>query len=362
MVRSTAMTGTGQHLSFNKPVRWSAKDFEDDCTGIQDEELVASARRGDTEAQYRLGKLYAAGKEVPRDYERALYWFQRAAVPPIPGLTPPYKISYPCTKAVPPCSEATYEVGRAIWHGKGACMDRTDACAWWELAEVQGNEHARMALSAYHLDGNPRPMDDITFIHMVQMAEAGEMDAQHCLANCFFSGIHIAKDPAKAMEWWKKAAEQGHEHALHHAAGVILDKRMPGSIDEAVSLLERAASLGLRKSRYTLGKMYLYGQHVQPDPAKGMAYLTQAIEDGSIEARVILGISLVMGMDGVPRNRELGMSYLKVAADAGNAHARALLSQMSLIEQMEQRHLPMSDRKKSDRKKSGRRSTKKRRK
>ena len=264
-----------QQVYFVQSMRWATRDFEDDCTGVQDEELIAAARTGDTEAQYRLGKLYAEGRKVPRDDERALYWFQRAAQPPVPGHEPLYKISYPCTKKVLPSSEATYEVGRAIWHGRGTEMDFGDAYAWWKMADAQGNDHARMALSAYHIPDNPRPMDDATFTCIVQMADAGDMDAQHCLGNCFFLGLGVSKDPAKAMEWWKKAAAQGHEHATYYAGASILQNNFPGSCEEAISLMEQAAGLGLRKAKCLLGNCYLHGDYVQQDPEKAVAYIRE---------------------------------------------------------------------------------------
>ncbi len=343
-----------QQVYFVQSMRWATRDFEDDCTGVQDEELIAAARTGDTEAQYRLGKLYAEGRKVPRDDERALYWFQRAAQPPVPGHEPLYKISYPCTKKVLPSSEATYEVGRAIWHGRGTEMDFGDAYAWWKMADAQGNDHARMALSAYHIPDNPRPMDDATFTCIVQMADAGDMDAQHCLGNCFFLGLGVSKDPAKAMEWWKKAAAQGHEHATYYAGASILQNNFPGSCEEAISLMEQAAGLGLRKAKCLLGNCYLHGDYVQQDPEKAVAYLTQAVEGGSIDARISLGAALVLGMHGVPKNRELGMLYLEEAAlDAGDPDARKVLDQITAMEKMAQK----PNRKKAVRTTSGRKST-----
>ena len=338
-------------------LRWTPLDFADDCTGIQDEELIAAARRGDTEAQYRLGKLYSAGKDVPRDDARALYWFQRAVQPPIPGQEPLYKISYPCTEQVPPHKEAAYEVGRAIFHGRGADLDTRDASEWWKLADMLGSEHAHMALCAYHIPDNPKTMDDTTFIRMVQMAEAGDMDIQYCLGNCFYMGWYVDQEYVQALEWWKKAAEQGHELALHNAGGALLEEGIPERRAEAVSLLEKAVSLGLRKSKVLLGRMYLHGEFVQADPAKGVDDLSQAVEEGSVDARTILGAALVLGTNGVPKNRELGMAYLQEAAlENGNPHAREVLTRILLTEKMEREmSTPRSARKKSARKRTQKR-------
>ena len=40
--------------------------------------FAKSAERGNPYAQYMLGKLYLAGKEVPRDEEKAAYWLTQS--------------------------------------------------------------------------------------------------------------------------------------------------------------------------------------------------------------------------------------------------------------------------------------------
>ena len=41
--------------------------------------LQAQANQGDTEAQNRLGELYAKGRGVPQDYAQARTWYEKAA-------------------------------------------------------------------------------------------------------------------------------------------------------------------------------------------------------------------------------------------------------------------------------------------
>lgn len=41
--------------------------------------FAKSAERGNPYAQYMLGKLYLAGKEVPHDEEKAAYWLTQSA-------------------------------------------------------------------------------------------------------------------------------------------------------------------------------------------------------------------------------------------------------------------------------------------
>jgi TPR repeat protein len=48
---------------------------------------------------------------------------------------------------------------------------------------------------------------------MTEAAEQGDADAQYNLGNCYILGMGVAQDKAKAAEWYRKAAEQGHEGA-----------------------------------------------------------------------------------------------------------------------------------------------------
>jgi TPR repeat protein len=41
--------------------------------------LQTKARQGDTDAQIRLGELYAKGRGVPQDYAQARMWYEKAA-------------------------------------------------------------------------------------------------------------------------------------------------------------------------------------------------------------------------------------------------------------------------------------------
>ena len=48
---------------------------------------------------------------------------------------------------------------------------------------------------------------------LLEQAEQGNAEAQYKLGICYFLGRGVEKDPAKAVRWFKKAAEQGHANA-----------------------------------------------------------------------------------------------------------------------------------------------------
>ena len=48
---------------------------------------------------------------------------------------------------------------------------------------------------------------------LIKLAEQGSVDAQFYLGECYRCGLGVQQDDVKAAEWYKKAAEQGHEKA-----------------------------------------------------------------------------------------------------------------------------------------------------
>lgn len=51
---------------------------------------------------------------------------------------------------------------------------------------------------------------------LLDAAERGFLDEQYELAMCYFEGNGLEKDYAKAVEWFRKAAEQGNKDAKEH--------------------------------------------------------------------------------------------------------------------------------------------------
>ena len=86
----------------------------------------AEASQGDAYAQERLGKLYEDGEGVPQDYERAVYWFLKAA-----------NQGY---------AEAQNSLGKRYELGEGVPQDFAHAVYWYRKAAEQGNAEAQFAL------------------------------------------------------------------------------------------------------------------------------------------------------------------------------------------------------------------------
>ncbi|HGO7462989.1 TPA: tetratricopeptide repeat protein [Neisseria meningitidis] len=81
---------------------------------------LQAAERGDTQAQFNLGMMYAEGRGVRQDYAEAVRWFRKAADQ---GL-----------------AQAQFNLGAMYYKGHGVRQDRALAQEWLGKACQNGNQ------------------------------------------------------------------------------------------------------------------------------------------------------------------------------------------------------------------------------
>jgi len=130
--------------------------------------LLQAAQRGDPEAQYALGTLYANGKGVPRDDAQALKWLKAAAAQ---GYGPAQLVlgrMYVTGAGAPrdyaeamrnfrgaDTPEAWYQLGLMYQKGLGAAASDAEAAVWWLKAAQRGSAEAQSAIGRLYLDRDP---------------------------------------------------------------------------------------------------------------------------------------------------------------------------------------------------------------
>jgi tetratricopeptide (TPR) repeat protein len=90
-------------------------------------------------------------------------------------------------------------------------------------------------------------------------AEQGDAEAQDWLGDCYLSGEGVAQDEAQAVKWYRKAAEQGNTEAQISLGGCYLGKA------EAVKWYRKAAEQGDAFAQFMLGTCYNNGYGVPKD-------------------------------------------------------------------------------------------------
>jgi TPR repeat protein len=89
---------------------------------------------------------------------------------------------------------------------------------------------------------------------------------------------------AAAVEWWRKAADQGHADAqyliglCYHEKGTTIDKV------SSVEWFSKAADQGHAKAQHSLGCAYYYGYGVPVDRAAAAEWFREAVLTQQSEA------------------------------------------------------------------------------
>lgn len=258
--------------------------------------LKQKADQGNVDAQYYLGKAYAAGKGVRKDQERAVEWYRKAAEN---GN-----------------ADAQNNLGAAYANGHGVGKSDEDAAYWWQLSSDNGNAAAQANLGVAYATGRGVRQDISKAVSLWRQA-ANQDNAQAQ----YYLGVTYGKDDPRSFPWFKKAAEQdvvkaqmAVGEAYENGIGVVKDE------GQAVTWYQKAADRGDAEAQLKLGDCYYYGAGVEKDLAESARLYQKSAEQGNAVAQYNLGVSYWFG-SGIAKNYAKAVNLWKLSAQQGNADA-----------------------------------------
>jgi TPR repeat protein len=141
-------------------------------------------------------------------------------------------------------------------------------------------------------------------------------------------GIGVDKDPAKALELYRKAADLNYAEA-QLLLGIMFDQGIGLTQDYAQALdwYRKAAEQGYAKAQYNLAALYDEGLGVEQDYSVAGLWYRKAAEQGYANAQFNLG-AMYLNAEGMPPDNVEGYMWLKLAADQGLADKVKELSAM----------------------------------
>jgi len=197
------------------------------------------AEKGDANAQYNVGLLYARGQGVPEDFRQAAEWYRKAAEQGV--------------------AAAQYNLGVIHANGQGVPQNMVEATRWFTRA-----------------------------------AEQGVGQAQDSLGSIYDEGQGAFKNFAEAEKWYRKAAAQGVASAAF-SLGVMYDlgQGVQRNFDEALGWYRKAAGQGYAPACTNIGILYYNAQGVKRDLVESYAWFKRAEKAGDKRAgqlvRVVAG-------------------------------------------------------------------------
>ena len=194
-------------------------------------EFIKAAKKGDADAQYRIGSCYSKGAGVEKDEKKAVDWWRKAA-----------EQGHAISQGL---------LGHAYDVGEGVTKDPSQAVYWYRKSAEQGLPLSQVILGMYYNLGKQVPKDLNQAVYWYRKsAEQGFAEGQYWLGLSYSNGWGIDKDDIQALKWYRKAAEQGHASAQGcigycYSEGIGVSK----DLNQAVYWLQKSVANGDAKAK-----------------------------------------------------------------------------------------------------------------
>jgi uncharacterized protein len=109
----------------------------------------------------------------------------------------------------------------------------------------------------------------------------GDSDAQFNLGQAYKLGRGVKADFSVALDWYRRAAEQGHLQASDSYGHLL---HYQGKVSDALPYLQASADRGEPRAQYLLGTELFNGVHMQKDWVRAYALMTRASSSGMAPA------------------------------------------------------------------------------
>ena len=338
---NTMKCGLFAYCIFVNPV--SAQDPGESVLPLS--ELQSKAQEGNLDAQYALAMKYLQGDGVATDINAALKWLRKS----VDGghLRAEYQLGvmYRDGIGVPKNLELALR-----WLQVAAGSGHADAqTAYDELISAQrvrefetvrtsakgGNAAAQYALGRHYLTGKPpvaaNPAQALVWL--TKSAEQEYADAQFDVGMFYKDGTHVPSDLARAKQWLAKAAAQGHVKAkvalqdiIRNESGAAVNAQKAFKSSESLPVY-RAAMNGDIDAQFELGLLFIRGDAVPKDFTRGIEWLQRSAAQDHIGAQLELADMNLRGIV-LQQNPTAAFQWYMRAGRHGDAHAQYMLGNL----------------------------------
>lgn len=160
------------------------------------------------------------------------------------------------------------------------------------------------------------------------LASEGDLSAAEVLGEAAqHGGFGVTADPAKACDWYERAAGERADSAHNLALCFETGSGRPHNPVRARSLYAAAAARGWIQAKCALGTMLVRGVGGPVDAPRGAALCREAAEAGNAHAQTDYANYLLMGQ-GVPKDMVEARRWYTAAAEQNQPNAALVLGQI----------------------------------
>jgi TPR repeat protein len=161
-------------------------------------------------------------------------------------------------------------------------------------------------------------------------AQTGDKDALDFLGWFYDTGTGLPKDPVKAADYYRRAAEAGSAHGQWRY-GVMLDQGEGGLKPDPVAAMQwfqKARAQGFTNAMVSIGVMYSNGRGVPVDHVKARQAYLEGARHRNIGAFYQLGVIALKG-EGVPIDKLDAAAWFMIGMTVGDDRAKQAFETLS---------------------------------
>ena len=266
-------------------IKLDQQDYKEAFKAYKESVASEQDNRNYSSSEYMLGHIYHYGMGVRKDYEKAIYWYEKGANR--------NNIN------------ALFRLGYMYYYGEGVKKNYEKALNYLETI-VSTNQRSSLIThtdgyrevisyawysigNLFYSENNGLKKDcKKSFKAYYEASEYGHAESQYnvgsryATTNIFYDcSVDDIKDNKKALYWYKKAADQGHIEAQYNVGimynGIIGIKE---DFKKAFYWYKKAADQGHAEAQHSVGLMYELGKGVKQNSEEAKRWYQSAREQG----------------------------------------------------------------------------------
>jgi TPR repeat protein len=191
-------------------------------------EKLQEAKQGNSSAQYDVASMYQNGRGVSPDLGKATEWYKKSAAQDNVKAVNRLKLleaneerfKKVLAQAEKGNSDSQYKLGKMYSEGIGVSIDNAKAAKAFESAAMQGHAKAEYNLGLRYYEGTGVKRNRATAYKWFKAAaEQNDPAAQYYLGKMFATGSGVRQNYATSLEWLTKSVDGG----FNQARGEMID-------------------------------------------------------------------------------------------------------------------------------------------
>ncbi|KAK8872100.1 hypothetical protein M9Y10_007859 [Tritrichomonas musculus] len=214
---------------------------------------------------------------------------------------------------------AAYNLGTIYSDGKYIAKDNEKAIYYYQLAAKRNFPLAQLELNQMlntNFENSCLASNDNKLIEsLTKRSELNDSNAQFMLGKIYIEGKHVPIEIDKGINYLNKSAEQNNSHALYYL-GMIYEKGqfVQRDINKAINLYTNSANLNHAEAQFMLGEIYGTGKYGPKNINLSLHYYTLSANNNYVFAQYNLGVIYDLGIN-VSRNINYAIYYYTLASN-----------------------------------------------